>query len=127
MALALIVYGASSYGQTPADSCWLCLTEAEARQAVDSALWGQHNVRQAAIMTALYRSQAMEVRSLRDAIMGKDAGLALRDRETEALRRSLDLMADDARRAKWRATRRTIGWAALLGGMGFVAGVIVVD
>lgn len=121
-ALIAIALSASSFGQTTAPDCWLCLTEWEARTAADSALWGQHSARMAARYAAMYELRSEEAAALRVALAKCDsAGLASR-READNWRRAGELMAKERKRTWWKNAGRTVLIGAGALGVGYGVG-----
>ena len=89
---------------------------------MDSALWGQSAARRLAITHALYVLQGKDIADLK-------AIMAAKDKQVEALKKSLDIAqgmnaasAKEIRRGKGRATRKALVWSAGSLALGYILG-----
>ena len=89
---------------------------------MDSALWGQSAARRLAITHALYVLQGKDIADLK-------AIMAAKDKQVEALKKSLDIAqgmnataAAEIRRGKGKATRKALGWIAGSLALGYILG-----
>ncbi len=117
--LGSIAYASSSFGQCP--SCFLCLTDSEARTAAYKALDGESAVRSLRITKAMLITQGSTVEELQTAIGYKDARIdALTIAFTEQ-KRATELATKALKVQRGKATVKTMTYI----GIGVLAGFVL--